>query len=106
MASPDRVLGHSPLSGAVVGRVARSIERVEESVALSEVARWGDQEILRIDLTARARAAQVALDHDLALYDRGMAAAGGDPVKAELVLRYLEDQNRTNRALIDRRFGP
>lgn len=106
MGLPDRILGRTTTNpSTAVARVARSIDRVEEAVVLAEVKRWGDQEILRVDLAARARASELALGHDLTLYDKGMAAADGDPVKAELVLRYLNDQNNDNRTLINRRLG-
>lgn len=104
MGLPDRLLGRDSNHPAT-SSVARAIDRAEEAVVLAEIAAWRDLETLRADLGAGARASWTGVELDLALYDRGMAAADGDPVKAELVLRAVEDQNRRQRDLINRRFG-
>ena len=105
MGLPDRVLGSRSVDHPAESRVAKAIESTEEAVALREIRRWGDRQVLAVDLEARARASHQALDLDLQLYDSGMARADGDPVKAELVLRAVEDQNCDNRSLIRKALG-
>lgn len=105
MSRPDRQLVRGSDDRQALDRVSRTIRSTELAVSQREVQRWGDLQLLSIDLSARAKATERALDLDLRLYDRGLSLAGGDPVKQELVLRYLQDQNSANRALIQRRFG-
>ena len=105
MSLPDRILGQGTTNPGALARVTQVVSRSEEAAAVHEVQRWAQRRLLDIDLAARAEASQGALHHAVALFDRGMTEAGDDPVKQELVLRYLQDQNDDNRALIRKAFG-
>ena len=97
--------GRSSRDSLAIERVARSVARNEVAVTEHEIERWGDVEMLKIDLAARAKAAELALDRDLELLELGMQRANGSRVAQELVLRYLEDQNADFRRLIRKVLG-
>lgn len=104
MTPPDH-LGRTSSDSMGIQRVARAVQRTEVAVTEHEIHLWGELETLKIDLAARAKAAQMALDRDLELLDRGMERADGSRVKQELVLRYVDDQNQDFRQLIRRVLG-
>jgi len=104
MTPPDR-LGRTSSDSMGIERVARAVQRTEVAVTEHEVELWGELEMLKIDLAARAKAAEMALDQDIKLLDRGMERADGSRVKQELVLRYVDDQNQDFRQLIHRILG-
>ena len=101
MSVPDRLLGPGP-SNREIERVARDLRGTELTITKHQVQRWADLQMLSIDLSARARATEQALNLDFQVYDRGMALADGDRVKQELVLCYLQDQNDGFRRRINR----
>jgi hypothetical protein len=106
MSVPDRVLGRSTSDNLAIERVARTVHSTEIAVTNHEIERWGDLQRLMIDLSARAKASERAFDLDVRLYELGLVKAGGDPVKQELMLRYLQDQNADFRALINQALRP
>ena len=98
-------LGRTSSESLGIERVARAVQRTEVGVTEHEIYLWGELETLKIDLATRAKAAQLALDQDLALLEQGMQRADGNRVKQELVLRYVDDQNQDFRQLIRRVLG-
>ena len=102
---PRHQLGRTTAQSMSIERVARAVERSEVAVTEHEVELWGELETLNIDLAARSKAAELALERDLQLLDRGMERAGGSRVGQELVLRYVEDQNHDFRDRIRQVLG-
>jgi hypothetical protein len=98
---PDR-LGRTSTDSMHIDRVARAVRRVEVEVTEHEICRWGDQQNAETDMTTRFDLTAFALNKDLQTYDRGMVLADGDPVKQELVLRYVQDGSDFNRGCINR----
>ncbi|MGH9177844.1 MAG: hypothetical protein ACRD0N_04745 [Acidimicrobiales bacterium] len=88
-----------------IDRVARVVARTETTVTEHEIELWGDLEMLKVDLAARAKAAELALGKDMELLEQAMQRANGSRVAQELVLRYLEEQNQDFRLRIRRAFG-
>lgn len=89
---------NDPTRGSTLSRrTARVLQAVDAGVVEHEAQSWARAERLRIDITARAKLTRHALNEDLVTFERGMWQAGGDPVREELVLRYLDDQNAANR---------
>ena len=101
MSADRRLLGAGGSSHRQIDRLARSLQGAELAITKHEVQRWTDLQLLTIDLSTRARAVEKALDLDCQVWDRGLALANGDPVKQELVLRYLQDQNSAFRRRIN-----
>ncbi|HVE45134.1 MAG TPA: hypothetical protein VNA57_00100 [Acidimicrobiales bacterium] len=97
---PANALGRTSSQSMAIERVARTVRRTEVAVTEHEIELWGDLETIKIDLAARAKAVQLALDRDLELLERGMQRANGNRVAQELVLRYVEDQNQDFRLQI------
>jgi len=98
-------LGRTSSESMSVERVARAVARTETAVTEHEIELWGDLEMLKVDLAARSKAADLALDRDMELLDKGMQRANGNRVAQELVLRYLEEQNQDFRLRIRKAFG-
>lgn len=102
---PSNQLGRTTSQSMSVERVARAVHGTEVAVTEHEIELWGELETLKIDLAARSQAAELALDRDLELLDKGMRRADGNRVAQELVLRYVEDQNHEFRNRIRRVLG-
>lgn len=98
---PD-LFGRAPKGPNRLARLAVEVHQSEDAVAVHEVRRWADLRKAQVDLQARATLIDEGLNLDLAAYDAGMEKAANDPVKEELVLRYVQDQNSANRATIKR----
>lgn len=104
MSHPVR-LGRTSGESMSVERVARTVARTETAVTEHEIELWGDLEMLKVDVAARAKATEVALNRDMELLDKGMQRANGSRMAQELVLRYLEEQNQDFRLCIRKAFG-
>jgi hypothetical protein len=90
-------------------RAVRQAAKAEESTALAihtrEMLVLYDREVERLENEALAAGCKDALDADLALLQEGMAAAGDDPARREIVARYVSLQNKVGLSRLSRRYG-
>jgi len=104
MGLPERIQPGSRITRRAGATVTRALALTEVEAALGDIRRTFELQRLQGDLAARHHAGSHALELDVRLYDEGMHLAAGDPVRVELVLRAVQDQNSWNRRRIQEAF--